>query len=274
MEYIPVLSIAGSDCCAGAGLQADLKTISALGGYALTAVTAVTVQNTRGVTDVLPMPPGTLEAQFRAVVDDIPPQAIKIGMLTDEEQVDALARCLDTVPHIPVVLDPVLVSSSGRPLLRPQAVEALRTRLLPRCTLLTPNLPETERLSGIAPVDDRSTRMAAGRLLDAGCRAVLVKGGHRTDGHMTDVLVMRTDGTTAVHTFDEAHIPSPNTHGTGCTLSSAIATFIALGRPLPQAVEAAKAYLTGALRSGRAVHIGHGHGPLNHFFDPHKPILR
>lgn len=274
MEYIPVLTLAGSDCSGGAGLQADLKTVAALGAYGMSVVTAVTVQNTLGVTEVFPLPPRIVEAQFRAVVSDIPPRAVKIGMVTDEALIRSIARCLDEVPTIPVVFDPVMVSSSGHPLLQPQALQALQTLLLPRCTLLTPNLPEAELLSGIAPLTDDRLAEAAAAMRATGCRAVLIKGGHRTDDRMTDYLALDGDAGPVVFTYTEPRIDSANTHGTGCTLSSAIATFIARGLPLPDAVQAGKAYLTEALRQGREVRVGHGHGPLNHFFAPQKAIVR
>lgn len=274
MKYIPVLSIAGSDCSGGAGLQADLKTIAALGGYGMSAVTAITVQNTLGVSRVHPVPPRIVEEQIRAVMTDIRPQAIKIGMLTDEEQIHRVTDCLTEVTDIPVVLDPVMVSSSGYPLLQPSALHALQTELLPRCTLLTPNLPEAALLSGLSLDNDSGVAEAAARILTYGCRAVLIKGGHRTDHRMTDYLAVSSPSGTETFTYTQPRIDTSNTHGTGCTLSSAIATLLAQGLALPDAVRDGKAYLTAALRHGRNVRTGQGHGPLNHFFDPQKQIIR
>ncbi len=274
MEYIPILTIAGSDCSGGAGIQADIKTISALGGYAMSAVTAVTVQNTLGVSEVFPVPPSVVAGQIRAVLSDIRPCAIKIGMVTDEALIRCIAECLSDCPDIPVVFDPVMVSSSGYPLLPPSALQVLKEELLPRCTLLTPNIPEAGLLSGFSLQSDEDTTTAATAILAGGCRAVLIKGGHRTDTCMTDFLALSSAAGIATYTYTEQKIRSANTHGTGCTLSSAIATFLGRGWELPEAVRAGKAYLTEALRSGKDVRVGHGTGPLNHFFSPLKQIVR
>lgn len=273
MEYIQVMTIAGSDCSGGAGIQADIKTISALGGYASSVITAVTVQNTCGVTAVHPVPADIVGAQIHAVLSDMTVSTIKIGMVTDGAIIAAICKELRPVAsRIPVVFDPVLVSSSGFPLAAPEAVELIRKELMPLCCLLTPNLPEAQLLSGITITDKDSLHAAADALLAAGCRNVLIKGGHRTDGQMTDVLFSR-EGTIPV-SFTEERIDTPNTHGTGCTLSSAIATYMAQGLPLPKAVGCAKQYLTAAMKAGARVSVGKGHGPLNHFFSPHKAILK
>lgn len=273
MEYIHVMTIAGSDCSGGAGIQADIKTISALGGYASSVITAVTVQNTCGVTAVHPVPAEIVSAQIRAVLTDMTPDAIKIGMVTDGEIIAAICRELQTgALHIPVIFDPVLVSSSGFPLVTDKAMELIRTDLMPLCYLLTPNLPEAQLLSGVTITDECSLHTAAQALLAAGCRNVLIKGGHRTDGQMTDVLFSQQDND--VVRFTEKQIETRNTHGTGCTLSSAIATYVAQRIPLPEAVSHAKQFLTEALKAGATVSLGKGHGPLNHFFDPRKTILK
>lgn len=273
MKYIQVMTIAGSDCSGGAGIQADIKTISALGGYASSVITAVTVQNTCGVTAVHPVPADIVGAQIRAVLSDMDVDAIKVGMVTDGEIIAAIcAELRPVVSRIPVIFDPVLVSSSGFPLATPEAVELIRRELMPLCYLLTPNLPEAQLLSGITITDNDSLHAAANALLAAGCRNVLVKGGHRTDGQMTDVLFSHEETTTV--SFTEKQINTPNTHGTGCTLSSAIATYVAQGLPLPEAVEEAKKFLTAALKAGAGVSVGKGHGPLNHFFSPRKAILK
>lgn len=273
MEYIHVMTIAGSDCSGGAGIQADIKTISALGGYASSAITAVTVQNTCGVTAVHPVPAEIVSGQIHAVLTDMPPDAIKIGMVTDGEIIAAICRELNMgALHVPVVFDPVLVSSSGFPLATEQAVELIRTELMPLCYLLTPNLPEAQLLSGILITDEDSLCAAARALLASGCRNVLIKGGHRTDGKMKDVLFSREN--MGPLSFTEKQVHTRNTHGTGCTLSSAIATYVAQGLPLSEAVSLAKQFLTDALKAGAAVSIGKGHGPLNHFFHPRKSILK
>lgn len=265
-RYPVVLSIAGSDCSGGAGIQADLKTISALGAYAATAITAITVQNTRGVSAVVPVPAACVGAQVAAVMDDLRPDAIKIGMLTDAEVIRTLRATLLACPPCPVVLDPVMVSTSGRRLLAEEAVEALVSELFPLCTLITPNLAEAAVLTRHPIENTTDMQQAARRLLGLGCKAVLLKGGHLAGQTATDVL----DTGTEVRLLDAAHIESPNTHGTGCTLSAAIATFVALGHPLPEAVAEAKAFVHTAIEMGRDVQAGEGNGPLNHLFAPQK----
>lgn len=271
-KYITVLAIAGSDSCGGAGLQGDIKTISALGCYAAGVVTAVTVQNTCGVQAVHPVPGDIVKEQIRCVTDDLPPQAVKIGMVTDESIVHAIADGLAGC-SAPVVFDPVLASSSGASLVEPQALGAICRRLVPLCRLLTPNLRETEILSGMTlrTPDDRFE--AGRRILALGCRAVLVKGGH-LPGDDTEDLLFTASPSGDVHRFHGRRIASRNTHGTGCTLSSAIAAYIARGCELPEAVRRGKEYLAQALAAGKDVAAGHGSGPLNHFFDPTPLIIR
>ena len=272
MRYPIVLSIAGSDCSGGAGIQADLKTLSALGCYAATAVTAVTVQNTCGVQQVYPVPPDIVRGQIQAVSEDLGIDVVKIGMVTDAGIISVIADFLEA-SRVAAVFDPVLVSSSGYPLVEPDALELLRKRLMPLCALVTPNIPETELLSG-CPIRTPGDREEAGRrILAEGARAVLVKGGHLEGNDMADLLLTRTapDGEYSYHS---PKIETPNTHGTGCTLSSAIAAYMAQGRPLPEAVGQAKKYLTEALIAGKDARIGKGHGPLNHFFNPKKLLVR
>lgn len=272
MQYTTVLAIAGSDSSGGAGIQADIKTISALGCYAASAVTAVTVQNTCGVSAVHPVPPEIVGAQIRSVCGDLPLNAIKIGMVTDGHIIGAIAEAIASC-QVPVVFDPVLVSSSGTPLTETQALELLRRRLIPLCFLLTPNLAEAEILSGISIRTDED-RMAAGQaLLSLGCRAVLIKGGHLPGNDTEDVLLTAEEPERA-YRFHGTRIISKNTHGTGCTLSSAIAAYIARGYGLPEAVRKSKEYLTQALMAGKDVTVGQGCGALNHFFDPMKLIIR
>ncbi len=277
MHYLPLLTIAGSDCSGGAGIQADLKTFSALGAYGMSAITAVTVQNTCGVSAVHPVPAEVVEAQVRAVLTDIPPAAIKIGMLTDEAVIRAVACCLADVPDTPVVLDPVMLSSSGYPLLQTEALTALIDCLIPRATVLTPNQPEAELLAATLgqKKSQKPTRFTR-NLLKMGCRSVLVKGGH--SGRITSIDTLAVADSSAegstLYTYRARRIDARNTHGTGCTLSSAIAVHLAQGSSIPEAVAKAKIYLTRALRAGKDVKVGQGCGPLNHFFAPKKPVIR
>ena len=260
MKHYPcILTIAGSDCSGGAGIQADIKTISALGAYAASAITAITVQNTCGVTGIHAVPPTYIQGQIQAVMTDIPPISVKIGMLNDAGTIRAIAESLHrfTPYYKYIVLDPVMVSTSGCKLIEDDAIEALTSLLMPLATLITPNLSEAEVLTGkrIATIPDMEK--AAKELLAFGSQAVLVKG---------DVLYIK--GEDRPHLFSSPKIESRNTHGTGCTLSSAIATYLALGEPLEEAVRKAKAYVYQGILSGKDVHIGEGHGPLNHFFAP------
>ncbi len=248
-----VLSVAGSDSGGGAGIQADLKTITALGGFAMTAVTAVTVQNTLGVSDVFPVPPDIVAAQIRAVLSDIGADCVKTGMLVSAEVVIAVTEALPG--GMPLVVDPVMVSTSGRALLDEAGVTALRTHLFPKATLITPNLPEAESLLGHAITDGAQ---AARDLLRLGCFAVLLKGGHGEGDVLTDYLA-DADG---VRPFPAPRIDSRSTHGTGCTLASAIATGLAQGMTMTDAVERARTYVRRAIESALA--LGSGNGPLNH----------
>lgn len=270
-HYYPVLTLAGSDPSGGAGIQADLKTISALGCYAMSVLTAVTAQNTRGVTRVLALPASLVRDQATAVVEDIPPLALKSGMLCDSDIILTVADLVGAL-SVPYVLDPVMVATSGDRLLDEEAVAVLRDRLLPLAALVTPNLPEAEVLSGMAIATDAEADAAAARLLSLGARAVLLKGGHRGGPVAEDRLYTAPGRAPLLYTSER--LDTPNTHGTGCTLSAAIAAFLALGRPLESAVGEAKEYLTAALRAGSGVVVGHGHGPVNHFFHPLPSALR
>ncbi len=259
---VNVLSIAGSDPSGGAGIQADLKTFSALGCYGMAALTALTVQNTRGVSGVHVPPAEFVGAQVAAVFADVEVAAVKIGMLATGEIARAVAAELASHPEVPVVLDPVLVATSGDSLGTPDVVAAMRRDLLPRATVITPNLPEAARLAEEEmPRDEAGMRRLAERLCVLGARAALVKGGHLTGADSVDFLF---DGDRH-HVFRARRIETRNTHGTGCTLSSAIAAFLARGRTLPEAVAAAKDYLTGALVASDMLDVGGGHGPVHHF---------
>jgi hydroxymethylpyrimidine/phosphomethylpyrimidine kinase len=254
-----VLICAGSDSGGGAGIQADIKAVTALGGYAMTAITALTAQNTLGVHAVHGVPPGFIREQMRVVLEDLGADCIKTGMLADSATIEAVCDALAAHGRgIPLVADPVMVAKGGHPLLARDAVETLKRRLLPFATILTPNLPEAEALCGI-PIRDRHTMHAAAEwLLTLGVPAVLLKGGHLPGATVTDLLAT-PDGVTV---FESPRIETRHTHGTGCTLASAIATGIAQGMALPAAVARARAYVQAAMRA--APGFGAGHGPLGH----------
>jgi len=265
-QYPRVLSIAGSDSGGGAGVQADLKTFSALGCYGMTAITALTAQNTRGVTGIHAVPPAFLKAQLQAVIEDIGVHAVKIGMLHAPEIVEVVAWAIDTYKLPNVVLDPVMVATSGDRLIAQETVQVLVRELFPRVAVVTPNLDEASLLLGRPLPDVASLEPAANELLAMGAKAVLLKGGHLPGEELVDLLVQRGELLESMH---GKRIPSGNTHGTGCTLSSAIACGLALGESLPRAVVQARCYVRKALRTGAAVRTGGGHGPLNH---GHAPI--
>ncbi len=257
-----ILTIAGSDSGGGAGIQADLKTFAALGTYGCSAICALTAQNTQTVTAIHEVPPEFVTAQLDAVFGDIEIAAVKIGMLSSREVIDAVAAGLERHGARTIVLDPVMVAKSGARLLRPDAIEALKQRLLPLATLITPNLPEAGDLLGIeAPGDEAGMVEAAAALRALGPSAVLIKGGHLEDADSVDIL---DDGGEPL-TLVAPRIATVNTHGTGCTLSSAIAALLGKGMPLRDAISGAKGYLTGALKAADQLRVGHGHGPVHHF---------
>ncbi len=254
-----ILVIAGSDSGGGAGIQADIKTISALGGYAMTAVTAITAQDTCGVYGVWPVAAEGVDRQIRVTLSDIGADAIKTGMLGSRALVECVAETLNEVaPAIPRVADPVMVATSGARLLDAAAVSALRALMLPDVMLVTPNAPEAEILTGKAVESVDGQRRAAEALLEAGAKGALVKGGHIAGEVITDVL----QTTHGEWIYESARIDTDSTHGTGCTLASAIAAYVAQGVALPKAVEKARTYLQGAI--GNAPGFGAGHGPLAH----------
>lgn len=255
------LTIAGSDCSGGAGIQADLKTMTLNGVYAMSAVTALTAQNTTGVAAVQPVTPEFLAAQLDAVFTDIRPDAVKIGMVPSAALVRVIARKLAQYGAAHVVVDPVMAASTGAGLMQDEAAAVLRDELLPLAELATPNIPEAQRLSG-RPIACAADMEAAARTIGQRCGcAVLCKGGH--SAHGANDLLWTPDG--AARWFEGQRIANPNTHGTGCTLSSAIAAGLAKGYPLDESVRRAKAYLTGALAA--MLDLGHGSGPLDHAFD-------
>jgi len=252
-----VLIIAGSDSGGGAGVQADIKTVTALGGYAATAITAITVQNTLGVTAAQALAPDLVAAQARAVLEDIGADVIKTGMLGDVAMVETVAGLI-AAGGVPAVIDPVITAKGGAALLAAEAVAAVRARLVPLAALLTPNAPEAEALTGLAVATTDDLRRAGAVLLGAGAAAVLMKGGHVPGDRVVDVL-MTSDGETR---FESERIDTRHTHGTGCTLASACATGLAQGLELAQAVARAHDYVRAAIL--RAPGYGRGHGPLDH----------
>jgi hydroxymethylpyrimidine/phosphomethylpyrimidine kinase len=254
-----VLIIAGSDSGGGAGIQADIKTVTMLGAFAATAITALTAQNTEGVHGVLPIDPAFIRRQMEVVLDDIGADAIKTGMLHDAAVIETVAAVLtERAPRTPLVLDPVMVAKGGAPLIQPNAIETLKRLLLPRAAVLTPNLPEAEILSGRAIADIAAMREAARALLDLGCGAVLLKGGHLDGDTVHDMLATPTGFTE----WESARIATRHTHGTGCTLASAIAAGLAQGMAVVAAIERAREYVRRAIAS--APGLGRGHGPLDH----------
>ena len=261
-RYVTALTIAGSDPSGGAGIQADLKTFSALGVYGATAITAVTVQNTQSVKYVHKLPPQVVYDQIVAVMEDVTVDAVKIGMVNDAETLDAIVRALTAYRSKFLVVDPVMVSTSGCALMQPDALAIMKERLLPMADLVTPNLPEAWTLAGT----DTSVDDAAQAILRLGVKALLIKGGHAEGNTETDYLYRyKGEGVKRVE-FTAETIDTPNTHGTGCTLSSAIAALLACGNGLEDAVRQAKEYLTEALKAGAGVHVGRGHGPVCHFY--------
>ncbi|MEG1684335.1 MAG: bifunctional hydroxymethylpyrimidine kinase/phosphomethylpyrimidine kinase [Bacteroides sp.] len=267
-RYPVILSIAGSDSCGGAGIQADIKAISALGAYAATAITAITVQNTLGVRAIHPVPSAYVKGQIEAVMEDIHPDAIKIGMINDIAIVRVIAESIKKYRPKYVVFDPVMVSTSGSKLIEDDAIAVLTTELMPLTDLITPNLDEAEVLIGKKIRNLKEMKEAAIALLTFGSKAVLVKGGHLEGDEMYDVLQLSSQTEPII--FTGKHIASKNVHGTGCTLSSSIATFLALGEEMDMAVSHAKEYIAGAIEAGKDVFIGHGNGPLNHTYSPKK----
>jgi hydroxymethylpyrimidine/phosphomethylpyrimidine kinase len=257
-----VLIVAGSDSGGGAGIQADIKTVTALGGYAMTAISALTAQNTRGVTAIHEVPADFVSEQMKVVLSDLGADAIKTGMLHSSAIIDTVADILETL-DVPVVIDPVMVAKGGAALLQDEAVGAMKGRLIPLAHVLTPNVPEAEILSGIAITDRRSAEQAAKILSGFGLRAVLMKGGHMSGGDNADTVtdLLFEDGA-LVEVFSSPRLDTRHTHGTGCTLASAIATGLAQGMSIRDAVERARAYVWEAIRT--APGYGHGHGPLNH----------
>lgn len=255
-----VLTIAGSDSGGGAGIQADLKTMSANGVFGMSVITSITAQNTKGVTAVHDLPVSVIESQLDAIFDDFEVSAVKTGMLSSTNIVEAVARKLKHYTVTNLVVDPVMVSKSGHTLLQPDAVEQVKTSLIPLALVVTPNVHEAERLCGLEIRTLAVARQAAKSIHKLGCQYVLIKGGHLLVERGTDLLY---DGR-FFNVYKGEFIETPHTHGSGCTYASAIAAQLAKGKSLPDAVQTAKAYITEAIRHGLA--IGHGKGPTNHFY--------
>ena len=264
-EYYKVLTIAGSDSGGGAGIQADLKTFAANGCYGMSVITALTAQNTRGVTAIHALPPSFAVEQMTAVLTDIGTDAIKIGMLYSAELIEAVAETLNNFRPHNIVLDPVMVAQSGDKLLQDDAIQAIKEHLMPVADVVTPNLPEAEVLLGQKIESYQDVQRAARELSRVGGRSILIKGGHMVESKSTDLLYL-TEEDRFVR-LEADRIDSRNNHGTGCTLSSAIAAHMAKGSDIEEAVNKAKTFIQNAIRAGAAYNIGHGHGPVHHFFE-------
>ncbi|MEA1987992.1 MAG: bifunctional hydroxymethylpyrimidine kinase/phosphomethylpyrimidine kinase [Pseudomonadota bacterium] len=277
MKTLPtILTVAGSDCSAGAGIQADLKSIHANGGYALTVPTALTAQNSQGVQNLFAVPALQVKSQLESLISDYQIEAIKIGMLVNADIIEVVVNLLKTLPQVPVVLDPIFLSSSGKTLLEKQAVHKLINELFPLVTLITPNLPELNKLLNLPSEHhyqgkQSETREMLAELRNRGWPNCLLKGGHTNEEQANDYLVM--PNTNEIHTFSSARIQTQHNHGTGCTLSSAIATYLAAGENLPSAVKLAKEYLFKTLKTAELgqpsykIELTNRHGGLNHFVD-------
>lgn len=261
-QYIPILSIAGSDSSGGAGIQADIKTISAIGCYGMTAITAITAQNTTGVKSIQGIDPQIVADQIDMVFSDIPPMAVKTGMLYSPEIADIVAQKLEQYQVTNLVVDPVMVSTSGSILLEEAAIYTIVKRISPLATLVTPNKDEAKYLTGATEPMEQALK-----LREMGCRNVLLKGG---DSERTDMKIdyLLLEGEEELITLTADAVATHNTHGTGCTLSSAIACYLALGFDITDATMRGKLYVTRALQAGARVAVGHGHGPVNHLFAP------
>lgn len=263
-KYNTVLTIAGSDSGGGAGIQADIKAISACGCYAASAITALTVQNTVGVRAIHVPPSDIVVGQIEAVIDDMEIDAIKLGMLPTEEIINEVARIIETHHIERVVLDPVMVATSGDRLIPESAADALIGRLMPMVMVVTPNIPEAEYISGLKIQSEADFEQAAHKITSMGAKNVLLKSGHLANSELLTDYLFGADRATSHYEFD--FIDTANTHGTGCTLSSAIAAYLAQGYELAEAVAHAEEYLHKAILAGADYHLGNGHGPVHHFF--------
>jgi len=265
--YPTVLSIAGFDGSGGAGIQADTKTISALGCYATNVLTALPVQNTQGVRAIFPIPMEAVAQQLDCIFDDIVPDAIKIGMVHTSELVEIISNKLRQYPNIPVVFDPVMVATSGHHLINQETIDSIISLLFPLATIITPNMDEAAVLAKAKIETLQDMEQNISKLTDLGPQSVLLKGGHLKSKILTSLF---SDNKQQVHAFSFQHFETNNTHGSGCTLSSAIASYLALGKTLLQAVTLGQDYVHGAIEHALDVEIGHGNGPLNHLYNPQK----
>ncbi|RZK39463.1 MAG: bifunctional hydroxymethylpyrimidine kinase/phosphomethylpyrimidine kinase [Pedobacter sp.] len=268
-KYPSVLSIAGFDGSGGAGIQADIKTISALGCYATTVLTALPVQNTQGVRNIYPIPMEAVSEQLEAILEDVVPDAIKIGMVHTSELVETIVKTLAKYKSIPIVFDPVMISTSGHRLIEEDTIKTIIEKLFPISDLITPNMDEAAILANMEVKTLKDMKAAGEIIKEFGCKNVLLKGGHLNTETITSLLYSDHNDYRA---FESIKISTHNSHGSGCTLSSAIASFIAQGNVIEQAVELAQNYVSEAIYHGRDVQTGKGNGPLNHFHNPQKLI--
>jgi hydroxymethylpyrimidine/phosphomethylpyrimidine kinase len=267
--YPSVLTIAGFDSSGGAGIQADIKTISALGCYATSVLTALPVQNTMGVRKIYPIPMEAVADQIEAVLDDIVPNSIKIGMVHTPQLVETIVNTLNKYPKIPIVFDPVMVATSGHRLIEEETILMLVEKLFPIADVITPNMDEASILAGMEVKTLEDMQTAGKKILRSGCKNILLKGGHQESPTVTSLFF---DENGKQYSFETEKFITHNTHGSGCTLSSAIAAYLARGEVLLKAVELAQQYVFEAIKNGKDVLTGKGNGPLNHFSNPHKLI--
>ncbi|WP_419213987.1 bifunctional hydroxymethylpyrimidine kinase/phosphomethylpyrimidine kinase [Maribacter sp. X9] len=268
-KYPSVLTIAGFDGSGGAGIQADIKTISALGCYATSVLTALPVQNTQGVKNIFPIPIQAVAEQLETIMEDIVPDAIKIGMVHTPELVGVIVKKLKDYKHIPIVFDPVMVATSGHRLIEEETINTIIEKLLPIADIITPNMDEAAILSKTKVETLKEMQLAGERIKELKCKNILLKGGHQKTEHITSLLL---DESNTYHSFEFNKIATNNTHGSGCTLSSAIASFLAMGKSMYEAVELGQQYVYKAIKYGADIKTGKGNGPLNHFFNPQKLI--
>lgn len=268
-KYPSVLTIAGFDSSGGAGIQADIKTISALGCYATSVLTALPVQNTTGVKSIYNIPNQAVKEQIKVVLDDIVPDAIKIGMVHTAELVYTIAETLKKYPRIPIIFDPVMVATSGHHLIEKETIDVIKNELFPMAELITPNMDEASILANFEVKTLLDIKIAGPKIITQGCNHVLLKGGHLATENLTSILFSK-DG--EQKTYESKKVVSKNVHGSGCTLSSAIASFVARGFDLPTAIQYAQDYVYDSILTGKDVVIGKGNGPLNHFHQPIKAI--
>ena len=253
-----ILIIAGSDSSGGAGIQADIKTVTALGGYAMSAITAITAQNTTGVNSVVPVPIKDIEKQILFTCKDIKPDVIKIGMLYSDKVISSVIKALNIIKVRKIILDPVMVAKSGTKLINQSAIESLKNRLIKKTYLITPNIPEAEVLTNKKIRSTKEMIDAASTLLNLGAKNILLKGGHQNSYLVKDIFLNKTE----IKVFKNKKIQTKNTHGTGCTLSSAVATFLSCGKPIKKSCELGIKYVNQAIKSN--LNYGKGHGPINH----------